>query len=97
MPDDAVTILKVVVARMRVAYEQEGVPTKDRYPDLRVSQYKTQTAAVLPKLKASGMQCKGLAKIMPRVFEALMNAEDPGHRRVLRGLRAIRETNCIYD
>jgi hypothetical protein len=89
--------LKSVVEAIVVAYKVEGVESKDRYPNLKVTQYKPAKANILPKLKGTGMQCKGLGKVMPSVFEAFMDATDPLHHRVPSGLRGIQATNEIYD
>ena len=89
--------IQVVMNCIRVAYKDENVPRKDRYPSLRTTQYKAALVAILPKLKGTGVQCKGLAKVMPTVFANFMDHEDEGHKMVLVGLNCIRETNLLIE
>ena len=98
MPGTRIENLAIVVAAIREAYRREGVDIKHRYPNLKLSQYKSQkTVATLPKLKGTGMQCKGLAEVMPGVFQTLMDEDNPRHQRVLKLLQGIKATNEIYD
>lgn len=89
--------IQAVMNIIRVAYTDEHVALKDRYPSLRTSQYKPARVRLLPKLKGTGQQCKGLSKVLPAVFASLMDPEDEGHVMVLFGLRCIRETNLLIE
>jgi hypothetical protein len=95
MPQSPQENLQVVMQSIREAYALEGVATKDQYKVMRVSMYKGGKANHIPKLKGTGMQCQGLSTIMPRVFEAHMDPGNGMHRRVLLGLKAIRNTDRI--
>jgi hypothetical protein len=97
LPGNPQDNLAVVMASIILAYAIEDVPTKHRYPLLRVTMYKGGKAAHIPKLKGTGMQCRALTKVMPRVFEEHMNQDDPVHHRVLIGLKTIRDIDSIYD
>ena len=69
-----------------------------RYPTMKVTQYKASAAvSVLPQLKGTGRQCKGLGKVLPSVFEHFMDRGDETHQLVLYGPRCIREVDELYD
>ena len=89
--------LVVLVQAIATQYVKDEVPTKSRYPSLRISQYKSGKATSLPKLKGTGVQCRSLSVVMPAVFRKFMDADDPRHRKVLLGLETIKETNTILD
>ena len=87
--------LSAILEAIKAAYDDARVPNDLRYPTLRVTQYKSAKLGTLPKLKGTGVQCKGLAKVLPDVFAVFADLDDEYHRRVLEGLCLIRETNEI--
>ena len=97
MVGDAAANCGHVMQTIRDEYKKQNVNSKDRYHNLRITMYKSAKVATLPKLKGSGQQCKGLAKVMPDVFRKYMVAGEASHERVLLGLEAIKETNELYD
>ena len=86
-----------MVASLKVAYREEKVPLKDRYYSLKFTQYRSAAAGKLPKLKGTGRQCLGLSRVLARVFEEHMNADDEIHRTVLLGLEVAAEVNRLYS
>ena len=48
-------------------------------------------------MKGTGRQCLGLSRVLPRVFQEHMNADDDIHRIVLLGLEATAEVNRLYS
>ena len=98
LPGSFADNLKIVFARIKAAYKDAGVALKDQYPTMKVTQYKpSASVSRLPKLKGTGRQCKGLAKVLPSVFEHFMNMGDDAHQLVLYGLRCILEVDQLYD
>ena len=93
--------LVLVNKKIQETYGAVNVRRKDRYPHIRITQYKTGLVSHLPKLKGTGQQCKGLAAVMPQVFESFMaprgHVANPLHRRVLAALQATHETNVLYE
>ena len=74
-----------------------AIPFKDRYPSLKLSQFKTmKPVGRLPKLKGSGQQCKGLTRVMSKVFQEDRDPEDQAHKRIVEGLEAMRITDQLY-
>ena len=57
---------------------------------------KTVFAASLPKLKGTGQQCKGIARVMGEVFRKLCDLDDDRHRLILEAIEYVRKTNHIY-
>jgi hypothetical protein len=88
--------LRTVMETINEEYAKEGVARKMRYPKLSVNMYKGGKAGKIPKLKGTGVQCKGINRVMPQVFEKHMDATNQVHRKVLIGLNAIKEIDAIY-
>lgn len=97
MPGDMPTNIRTVFDGIKKAYKQVGVDTKHRYPTLRLSQFKSGHVGHLPKLKGTGMQAKGLSKVMHLVFNEFMDEANPQHIRVRHLLLANKEVTDIYD
>ena len=72
--------LKTVLAAIQAEYEEQAVPANDRCPTLKLTQIKQARCASLPKLKGTGQQCKGIARVMGEVFRKLCDLDDDRHR-----------------
>ena len=72
------------------------IPNADRYPTMKLTQIKTAKASLLPKLKGTGQQCKGIARVMRAVFLEFCDTHDPYHELVLEAIDCARITNYIY-